>query len=218
MTPDGCTAPMARTNVRRTSGGDLVGYVGQPVLPAAFPADSGAGPRPVFRRFHQSRSHGIPLHIRNCCVVFLATPDPMIVRLILPERPAPIQNAIGTPSGRSFQPVHDGGQLLQWQPDHMDVIRHDHEGVQPIHSTCCVAVEYGLCYHAGNSRIRQPYWSGGAGKRAGESPGDEEGHIVREPMWQSSVVVGHSPDWQPARPAAPLTLRSCAIALNFSAK
>jgi hypothetical protein len=91
-----------------------------------FVCSSGARPNPKLGLLDQSSLYRIPFDIPQNAPVFVRTPHPMIVRLLLPERQlGPTQYLIRLPRRYPFDPLHalPGGRDRFHQQVHM--IAHD---------------------------------------------------------------------------------------------
>ena len=91
----------------------------------------------------------------------------MVERLVLPEgRPRAAQNLVGHAASSPFEPSHDGRHGGMWLEDPVDVIGHDHPGVELVEPAHRLTIQESVHHDTGDSRILQP---GGTGSRAVES-------------------------------------------------
>ncbi len=92
-----------------------------------------AGPRPLFRFFHQAGSDGIPLNVTPNSVQFRLASQPAIEGFILPERFAhATESGVGVPRRNPFDSVCDASQSKMRLQEHMDVVGHYYVGAQII--------------------------------------------------------------------------------------
>ncbi len=178
----------------------------------------GAGPGPVRGPLRQTGFHGIlldvnvdPLHLRT-------VPGPMVERLLLPERlPLPVQNAIRVTCGSPFDSMRDAGERGQRIQQKMDVIWHDDVGSKDEEATLFASAQCGynascdlargkparaVCGGIETSVGLEKLATGLGGKfpefgeelrgeRGVESPCDEDGAPLRNPVREVAFVVGH---------------------------
>ena len=151
-------------------------------------------PSPRLRNLHQASSHRIVLHIRNQRPQFLLCPNPVIVRFILPKRQASAAQDIIRHARRApLNPSHHRGKAAAKLPNHVDMIRHEHPGVEVIKIAAGLSKQKRVSHHLRNASIRQPArpvrlaW-----QRSGQPPRNGKHGVVRNPMREMSPIKKHS--------------------------
>ena len=118
---------------------------------------------PKLRRPHQSRSHRIRFNISNDLFQFVAVPDKVIERLILPKGGTGAPNqSISSPRSGPLQPAHQNRNLDARPNDSMNVIRHhapSREFIKPALPGPC---QNAAGYDVRDLRLRQPPRTRGA--------------------------------------------------------
>src|SRR5579871_564370 len=141
-------------------------------------------PSPRLCNLHQTSSHRILLHIRNQRPQFLLCPNPVIVRFILPKRQASAAQDIIRHARRApLNPSHHRGKAAAKLPNHVDMIRHEHPGVEVIKIAAGLSKQKRVSHHLRNASIRQPArpvrlaW-----QRSGQPPRNGKHGVVRNPI------------------------------------
>ena len=84
----------------------------------------------------------------------------MVEGFVLPEVLAgAAENGIGFAGGYSFQAMGYAGKRDYWGDQHVDVVWHDHIGVERVEIQILCSEMYGGCDAAGDGGIFQPEWA-----------------------------------------------------------
>ena len=186
----------------RLAVGQVVGFCHLPGEPSArLPSTR---PTPLIHTLHQPRFHRIHLHVSHTFPQFSLRSDPVIVRLILPERPPTPQNPVRRIRRAPLDPMRNPAQLYVRSPNYVDVIGHDDPGMKVIQLLHVRAVDQSISDNLGDAGVVQPERAGatrnhlvqkfglGRWRRAGQTPTHKEGGFFRYPVRQASVIKLHS--------------------------
>jgi hypothetical protein len=176
-------------------------------------------PRPSLTRLNQPRGNRVAFNISNSPPQRPVISNAMVVRFILPERPArsPQEEIRGAGRG-ALDPSSDNGHRAGGLHHHMNVIRHDDPGQQFIQTILCVSQPQRVLDDLGNFWLAEPMRPGSVGiqqpiacderfawfglsfferdrgstrQRTVQTPGYEEDGVWGVVVRQISAVIGH---------------------------
>ncbi len=118
-------------------------------------------PRPFFHRLCQPSLYRIPFHIPNHPLQFNIRPNPMVVRLILPESSnVQAQNPLSPFRSYTLQPLQNARHCNLRRPNHVHMVRHDDKSMQIIELACDGPVKQRVNHHLSYACVFQPKWAG----------------------------------------------------------
>jgi len=191
---------------------------------------SGARPRPLLRDSRQPGLNRVVLQVADRLLQFFRRPDPVVVRLILPERmPASPKDAVGNPAGPALKPAHD---ITHWGvrlEDSLHTIRHNRPGVEIVR-TAGRAVLKSILNRPCDPRVAQPERTGSASIQpfiadkkwnppgilcrqdvrfferggSGQAPRNEHNTVLWEPMRKMAFIQHDRPQKTMACPTGKL--------------
>ena len=118
-------------------------------------APPNARPAKLLRPGNQLCFHRIPFDIPADAPKLIGIPDDPVEILLLPKfLSGSSQHPVGQVSGRTLNPSENLRQRNDWSTQQVDVIRHDHEGIEGT-KTGCVCLAQLLLNHACNLFLPQ---------------------------------------------------------------
>jgi hypothetical protein len=118
---------------------------------------AGAGPTPVFGPGHEICAYGIPFDVVADALEFGRVSDPMIEGLVLPKGFADaVEDGVCLSSRNAFQAIHEARNGGMRSDEQMNVVRHDHEGVEGVEAQFSFAEIDAVHDTPGNTGILQP--------------------------------------------------------------